>query len=82
MRSSTGSVTKSRSQRSGSLLDSTDASSRSSSTASSSRFTALPDGSVQLVGDNGQVAKTVAKDAFKPGAERSPFYLTLMLIAL
>jgi POT family proton-dependent oligopeptide transporter len=42
----------------------------------------LPDGSVQLVGDNGQVAKTVAKDAFQPGAERSPFYLALMLIAL
>jgi POT family proton-dependent oligopeptide transporter len=42
----------------------------------------MPDGSVQLVGDNGQVAKTVAKDAFQPGAERSPFYLTLMLVAL
>src|SRR5690348_4838046 len=42
----------------------------------------LPDGSVQLVGANGQVAKTVAKDAFQPGAERSPFYLTLMLVAL
>ena len=41
----------------------------------------LPDGSVQLLGDNGQVAKTVAKDAFQPGAERSPFYLALMLIA-
>ncbi len=26
--------------------------------------------------------KTVAKDAFEPGAERSPFYLALMLIAL
>ena len=42
----------------------------------------MPDGSVQLVTDTGQVAKTVGKDAFQPGAERSPFYLTLMLIAL
>lgn len=42
----------------------------------------LPDGSVQLVGGNGQVAKTVAKNNFQPGAERSPFYLTLMLVAL
>jgi POT family proton-dependent oligopeptide transporter len=42
----------------------------------------LPDGSVELVAENGQVAKTVAKDSFHPGAERSPFYLTLMLIAL
>jgi POT family proton-dependent oligopeptide transporter len=42
----------------------------------------LPDGSVELLGVNGQVAKTVAKDAFQPGAERSPFFLSLMLIAL
>src|SRR6185312_11005984 len=42
----------------------------------------LPDGSVQLVAPNGQVGKTVAKNAFQPGAERSPFYLTLMLVAL
>ena len=42
----------------------------------------LPDGSVQLISENGKVAKTVTKDAFKPGAERSPFYLTLMLVAL
>jgi POT family proton-dependent oligopeptide transporter len=42
----------------------------------------LSDGSVQLIANNGQVAKTVAKDAFQPGAERSPFYLALMLIAL
>jgi POT family proton-dependent oligopeptide transporter len=31
---------------------------------------------------HGQVAKTIAKDAFQPGATRSPFYLTLMLVAL
>jgi len=42
----------------------------------------LPDGSVQLVGGNGQVAKTVAKNDFQPGAERSPLFLTLMLVAL
>ncbi|TPG40424.1 MFS transporter [Sphingomonas koreensis] len=41
-----------------------------------------PDGSIQLVGDNGQVAQTVAKESFSPGAERSPFYLSLMLVAL
>ena len=42
----------------------------------------MPDGSVQLVAPNGQVAKTVAKNAFQPGAERSPLYMTLMLVAL
>jgi POT family proton-dependent oligopeptide transporter len=42
----------------------------------------VPDGSVQLIGENGRVAKTVGKDAFQPGAERSPFYHALMLIAL
>ena len=42
----------------------------------------LPDGSVQLIAENGQVAKTVAKNGFQSGAERPPFYLTLMLIAL
>jgi proton-dependent oligopeptide transporter, POT family len=42
----------------------------------------LPDGSVQLIADNGQVAKTIGKSAFQPGAERSPFYVALMLIAL
>jgi POT family proton-dependent oligopeptide transporter len=42
----------------------------------------LPDGSVQLIADSGQVAKTIGKSAFQPGAERSPFYVALMLIAL
>jgi POT family proton-dependent oligopeptide transporter len=42
----------------------------------------LPDGSVQLVAANGQVAKTIAKTDFQPGAERSPFYVALMLVAL
>jgi POT family proton-dependent oligopeptide transporter len=42
----------------------------------------LPDGSVQLLTPGGQVQSTVAKEDFKPGAERSPFYLTLMLFAL
>jgi len=41
-----------------------------------------PDGSVQLVDGAGQVAQTVAKADFKPGAERSPFYVALMLVAL
>jgi POT family proton-dependent oligopeptide transporter len=66
----------------GALLDSTDT--RQWVVAGGQRLTihGLPDGSVQLLADNGQVAKTVAKDAFEPGAERSPFYLTLMLVAL
>ena len=42
----------------------------------------LPDGSVQLLAPNGQVAKTVRQGGFQPGADRSPFYLTLMLVAL
>jgi POT family proton-dependent oligopeptide transporter len=41
-----------------------------------------PDGSVQLVDGAGQVAQTIAKADFKPGAERSPFYVALMLVAL
>ncbi|HEX5237592.1 MAG TPA: peptide MFS transporter [Sphingomicrobium sp.] len=66
----------------GSLLDST--ATKQWVVANGQRLTihGMPDGSVQLVGDNGQVAQTVAKDAFQPGAERSPFFLTLMLVAL
>jgi len=66
----------------GSVLDTQDA--RQWVVANGQRLTihGLPDGSVQLVDDNGRVAKTVSKDGFQPGAERSPFYLTLMLIAL
>jgi len=37
---------------------------------------------VQLLSQGGQVTSTIAKDDFKPGAERSPFFLTLMLFAL
>ncbi|HEX3424339.1 MAG TPA: peptide MFS transporter [Sphingomicrobium sp.] len=66
----------------GSLLDSTDT--KQWVVAGGQRLTihGLPDGSVQLLAGNGQVAKTIAKDAFQPGATRSPFYLTLMLVAL
>jgi proton-dependent oligopeptide transporter, POT family len=69
-------------ERGGSLLDSTET--KQWVVANGQRLTVhgLPDGSVQLVADNGQVAKTIAKDAFQPGATRSPFYLTLMLVAL
>jgi POT family proton-dependent oligopeptide transporter len=42
----------------------------------------LPDGSVQLIAGNGQVAQTISKNDFQPGAERSPFYVALMLVAL
>ncbi|HEX3676306.1 MAG TPA: peptide MFS transporter [Sphingomicrobium sp.] len=69
-------------ERGGSLLDSTKT--KQWVVADRQRLTirGLPDGSVQLVADNGQVAKTIAKEAFQPGATRSPFYLTLMLVAL
>jgi proton-dependent oligopeptide transporter, POT family len=69
-------------ERGGSLLDTKET--KQWVVANGQRMTihGLPDGSVQLVGDNGQVARTVAKNDFQPGAERSPFYLTLMLVAL
>ncbi|SFR83282.1 peptide MFS transporter [Sphingomonas jatrophae] len=40
------------------------------------------DGSVQLVAEDGSVARTVAKDAFVAGAVRSPFYIFTMLLGL
>ena len=69
-------------ERGKSLLDST--ATKQWVVANGQRLTihGMPDGSVDLVGDNGQVAQTVAKNAFQPGAQRSPFYLTLMLVAL
>ena len=69
-------------ERGGALLDSTDTKQWVVANGQRLSIRGLPDGSVQLVADNGQVAKTVAKDAFEPGASRSPFYLTLMLVAL
>jgi proton-dependent oligopeptide transporter, POT family len=69
-------------ERSGSLLGSTDA--RQSVIANGQRLAihGLPDGSVQLMGPGGEVAKTIPQSAFNPGADRSPFYVALMLIAL
>lgn len=46
------------------------------------RIKGQPDGSVQLLADDGHVARTVAKQAFSSDAHRSPFYVTLMLFAL
>jgi proton-dependent oligopeptide transporter, POT family len=68
-------------ERTGSLLDST--ATKQWLIADGQRLTihGMPDGSVQLLANN-QVAKTVAKNDFHPGADRSPFYLTLMLVAL
>ena len=40
------------------------------------------DGSVQLVADNGHVARTVPQSEFSSGGERSSFYVALMLFAL
>ena len=42
----------------------------------------LPDGSVQLLGTGGQITQTVAATAFSSGADRSPFYTAMLLIAL
>ncbi|MGN6121762.1 MAG: peptide MFS transporter [Sphingomonas oligoaromativorans] len=46
------------------------------------RIKGQPDGSVQLLADDGHVARTVAKRDFSSDAHRSPFYVTLMLFAL
>lgn len=40
------------------------------------------DGSVALLGTDGQPERTVAKGAFQSDGERSPFYVTVMLLAL
>ena len=69
-------------QRGASLLDTTETKQWVVDNGQRLAIHGLPDGSVQLIGDNGQVAKTVAKNAFQSGAERPPFYLTLMLVAL
>jgi POT family proton-dependent oligopeptide transporter len=42
----------------------------------------LPDGTVQLLAADGQVARTVAANDFAPGADRSPFYTAMLLFAL
>ncbi|WP_174290913.1 peptide MFS transporter [Sphingomonas bacterium] len=42
----------------------------------------LPDGSVQLLSPTGQVERTVAAGSFSSGADRSPFYTSLLLVAL
>jgi len=69
-------------ERSGSVLDTKDTKQWVVANGQQLTIHGLPDGSVQLVGPNGQVAQTVAKNNFQPGAERSPIYLTLMLVAL
>ncbi len=40
------------------------------------------DGTVSLLGADGSVARTVEKGGFESGAERSSFYVTIMLLAL
>ncbi|HEX4694301.1 peptide MFS transporter [Sphingomonas sp.] len=42
----------------------------------------MPDGSVQLLGDGGAVVNTVPAQAFSSGADRQPFYTTMLLVAL
>ena len=42
----------------------------------------LPDGSVELLGGDGKVARTVPAAQFSAGAEGSAFYTTLLLFAL
>jgi POT family proton-dependent oligopeptide transporter len=69
-------------ERSGSLLGADDGKQYVTINGQPLTIHGQPDGSIQLVAPNGQVAQTVAKDAFSPGAERSPFYVSLMLVAL
>ncbi|MDB5678167.1 peptide MFS transporter [Sphingomonas bacterium] len=40
------------------------------------------DQSVSLVGDDGKVVRSLPKGGLEPGGDRSPFFVTLMLIAL
>ncbi|MEG8038208.1 oligopeptide:H+ symporter [Sphingomonas sp. LR60] len=40
------------------------------------------DGTVALLGSDGQPERTIAKGAFQSDGERSPFYVTVMLLAL
>ena len=40
------------------------------------------DGTVTLLGDDGTAVRTIAKDGFKSDADRSPLFVTIMLIAL
>jgi proton-dependent oligopeptide transporter, POT family len=69
-------------ERSGSVLDTKDTKQWLVENGQRLTIHGSPDGSIQLLGNNGQVQQTVAKEAFQPGAERSPFFLTLMLVAL
>jgi POT family proton-dependent oligopeptide transporter len=69
-------------EHSGSLLDSTDTKQSVNVNGQQLAIHGMPDGSVQLTAPDGHVAAAVAKNDFEPGAERSPFYLTLMLLAL
>jgi POT family proton-dependent oligopeptide transporter len=68
--------------RGASLLDSTETKQWVVANRQRLQIHGMPDGSVQLLTPNGQVQSTVAKDDFQPGADRSPFYETLMLFAL
>ncbi|HLZ78486.1 MAG TPA: peptide MFS transporter [Sphingomonas sp.] len=42
----------------------------------------LSNGSIELLADDGHVAKTVTKEHFQPGGESSPMFVSLMLVAL
>ena len=46
------------------------------------RIHGLPDGSVQLLAADDHVARTISASDFAPSADRSPFYIGLMLFAL
>ena len=68
--------------RGASLLDSTDTKQWLIENGQRLQIHGLPDGSVQLLTPAGQVASTIARQDFAPGADRSSFYVTLMLFAL
>ncbi|WBO20806.1 peptide MFS transporter [Sphingomonas abietis] len=69
-------------KQSGSVLDSGDAVQSIDRNGQRLVIHGLPDGSVQLLAADGHVADTIAKGAFGSGADRSPFFVAVMLIAL
>ncbi|HET8613734.1 MAG TPA: oligopeptide:H+ symporter, partial [Sphingomonas sp.] len=69
-------------ERTGSVLDTGDAQQWMIVNGQRLAIHGLPNGSIELLAPNGQIARTVVKGDFHPGAERSPLYVGLMLIAL
>lgn len=69
-------------QQTASVLDTSDAKQWITENGQRLEIKGQTDGSIALIADNGEVARTIAKSDFHPGAERSPFYMAVMLISL